>query len=140
MTTLALDKQITANGAIVTGEKLPRTGMSLERAGHIFENLIRNSLLFRSPAPPVIEVTAGPDPQDSGRWLIRVADNGIGIDPNDREAVFKPFMRINGRKYPGAGLGLTVCRNLVEGCGGRIWMEGSPEGGCLCLFTLPTAE
>jgi signal transduction histidine kinase len=140
MTALALDKQIAACGAAVTGEGLPRVGMSLERSARLLENLVSNSLLFRGEAPAVIRVTAEPAPEDSGFWLIRVADNGIGIEPADRAAVFKPFTRIHGRKYPGAGLGLSACRNLVESGGGYIRMEGAPEGGCVCLFTLPAVQ
>jgi signal transduction histidine kinase len=137
MTTISLDKTIAACGASITGENLPRVGMTLERLARLLENIIGNSLLFRSETPPVIRVTASPDPNRPEWWLIGVEDNGIGIEPADREAVFRPFMRVYGRKYPGAGLGLSACRNLVQNCGGRIWMGAAPGGGCLCLFTLP---
>jgi signal transduction histidine kinase len=140
MTVIALDPDIAACGAAVTGEKLPRVGMRLERLARLLGNLIDNSLLFRGEAAPIINVTVQPDPHDSSQWLIRVEDNGIGIGPDDREAVFKPFVRLNGRKFPGAGLGLSACRSLVESCGGRIWMDAAPGGGSACLFTLPTVD
>jgi len=140
MTTISMDKAITACGAAVTGENLPRVGITLERLARLLENTIGNSLLFRGEAPPIIGVSARRDPDDPGWWLIRIEDNGTGIEPADREAVFKPFMRVYGRKYPGAGLGLSICRNLVENCGGRIWMDAAATGGSVCFFTLPAAE
>ncbi len=140
MTVIGLEREISACGAAVTGEKLPRVGMRLERLARLLGNLIDNSLLFRGEAAPVVGVTAGPDPEDSSQWLIRVEDNGIGIGPDDRDAVFKPFVRLHGRKFPGAGLGLSACRSLVESCGGRIWMDAAPGGGCVCLFTLPAVS
>jgi two-component system, chemotaxis family, sensor kinase Cph1 len=133
----------TVSGIAVTGmealedDPKPRVAVSLERLMQLFENVIGNSLRFRSDAPPVITVAAGQ--QQPGQWTIQIMDNGIGIDPADCEAVFKPFMRVQGRQYGGAGLGLSVCRKIVETHGGSIQIAPRPQGGAVCTFTLPAA-
>ncbi len=132
----ALSDRIDACGATVTGENLPVVGVSLEKLMQLLENLIGNSLRFRSEAPPVVTVSAA---REAGGWKIQVEDNGIGLDPADCEAIFKPFMRVQGRRYPGAGMGLAICRRIVEGCGGRIRMDPRPGGGAICTFTLPSS-
>lgn len=147
ITLATLGDQIDAEGATVagialndmeaTGDPKPRVAVSLERVMQLFENVIGNSLRFRSEAPPVIAVSARQ--QHPGQWTIEVADNGIGIDPADCEAVFRPFMRVQGRQYGGAGLGLSVCRKIVENHGGSIQIAPRPEGGAVCTFTLPAA-
>ena len=135
MATMAFDRDLAACGGTLSGENLPRLAIPLEQLNFLLENLIGNSLKFRGPAAPAIRVTAtGPE---SEFWTIRVEDNGIGIAEADRESVFRPFMRAYGRKYPGAGLGLPACRNIVERFGGRIRIERAPEGGCIVAFTLP---
>jgi signal transduction histidine kinase len=121
--------------AKVSGENLPRVNVSLERLIQLLENLIGNSLRFRSETAPVIRVSA--TPEGAGMWAISVEDNGIGIAPEHCESIFKPFVRIAGKKYPGAGLGLTVCRRIVEAHGGTIRMESTPGRGSICTFTLP---
>jgi light-regulated signal transduction histidine kinase (bacteriophytochrome) len=138
MATLALASQIKATGATVTGDGLPKVAVKLDRFSVLMENLIGNSLLFRAEPSPVITVLAEPDTEKD--WRVRVEDNGIGIRPEDCEAVFNPFVRIHGRKYPGAGMGLAVCRNIVQNHGGRIWMEPGRNGGAICSFTLPAAQ
>ncbi len=148
ITLATLGDHIDAEGATVTGIVLsgaqaaeddpkPRVAVSLERLMQLFENVIGNSLRFRSDAPPEIAVSAWQ--QQPGQWTIQVSDNGIGIDPADCEAVFKPFMRVQGRQYGGAGLGLSLCRKIVENHGGSIQIAPRPEGGALCTFTLPAA-
>jgi signal transduction histidine kinase len=132
----SLDGEIQASGATVTSDPLPRVGVPLERLIQLLGNLIGNSLRFRqNAAAPVIHVSAqllSPD-----QWTIRVRDNGIGVAPEDREAIFKPFVRVHGRKYPGVGLGLTICREIVENHGGTIRIEPAKDAGSLCTFTLP---
>jgi len=103
----------------------------------LLRNLIGNSLRFRSKAAPAIRISAALE--TTGMWAIQVEDNGIGIAPEDCEAVFKPFMRVEGKKYGGAGLGLSVCRRIVEAHGGTIRMESAPGRGSTCTFTLPEA-
>ena len=132
-----MDERIRSNEAIVTAGGLPRVALSLERAMQLFEQLIANSLRFRSEAAPVIQITAAEE--DGGMWAIRVQDNGIGIFPEHHEAVFRPFVRVEGKKYQGAGMGLAICRKIVEAHGGEIRMSSAPDGGVICTFTLPEA-
>lgn len=131
----ALHDQIQASGATVTAQDLPKVDVKLERLMQLLENLIGNSLRFRSEAPPNIRISAAPGPE--GMWTVSVEDNGIGIAPEDCEAVFTPFMRVEGKKYGGAGLGLSVCKKIVEAHGGTIRMESTPGQGSTCTFTLP---
>jgi signal transduction histidine kinase len=100
----------------------------------LFENLLSNALTFQPDGQtPRVSISAfGKD----GRWLFRVADNGIGIDPQHAERIFQPLQRLN-PKYPGRGIGLATCRKIVERTAGRIWMEPAPDGGSLFWFTLP---
>lgn len=132
-----LDDRIRACDATVTAVNLPTVNVGLETLMLLLRNLIGNSLRFRSEAAPVIRVSA--TPEDSGMWAIQVEDNGIGIAPEDCEAIFRPFMRVEGKKYGGAGLGLSVCRTIVEAHGGAIRMESAPGQGSICTFTLPEA-
>jgi light-regulated signal transduction histidine kinase (bacteriophytochrome) len=132
-----LGEQIRASGATVTAAGLPEVNVGLEALMQLLRNLIGNALRFRSDAAPVVRLTAAMEEPDM--WTIRVEDNGIGIATEDRDAVFEPFMRVAGRKYGGVGLGLTVCKTIVEAHGGTIRMEAAPGGGALCVFTLPEA-
>jgi signal transduction histidine kinase len=132
-----LDERIRACDATVTAVNLPDVNVSLERLMQLLLNLIGNSLRFRSGAAPVIRVSAAPE---AGMWAIQVEDNGIGIAPEDCEAIFRPFMRVEGKKYGGAGLGLSVCKKIVEAHGGTIRMESALGRGSVCTFTLPAAS
>jgi light-regulated signal transduction histidine kinase (bacteriophytochrome) len=132
-----LDDEIRASGATITADKLPNVLLRLERSAQIFENIIGNSLRFRSDAPPVVDVHARQG--EAGFWLITIEDNGIGLEPADCEIIFRPLMRIHGRKYLGPGFGLAICRAIIERHHGKIWMEPRPSGGAICSFTLPAA-
>jgi signal transduction histidine kinase len=137
-----LKDQISASNATVIGldfppGRIPKVNVSLERLMQLFENLVGNSLRFRSEVPPVIRVSAAPDA--AGMWAVHVEDNGIGVAPEDCEAIFKPFMKVEGKRYPGAGLGLSICRKIVEAHGGTIRMKPAPIRGSICTFTLPEA-
>ena len=132
-----LDDRIRASNATVTAVNLPEVNAGLQTLMLLLRNLIGNSLRFRSEAAPAIRVSATPDA--AGMWAIQVEDNGIGIAPEDCEAIFEPFMRVEGKKYAGAGLGLSICRKIVEAHGGTIRMQSSPDRGSTCTFTLPEA-
>jgi signal transduction histidine kinase/CheY-like chemotaxis protein len=124
-------------GATVTHDPLPMIAIAGSALLQIFQNLISNSLKYRrADIPPRIHVSA--------RILddlveFAVQDNGIGIRMEHRERVFQLFQRLNGDRYPGIGLGLSLCARLVQGSGGRIWVDTAPEGGSIFYFTLPAA-
>lgn len=132
----ALNSQIQASNATVTAEDLPRVGVPLERLTQLFDNLIANSLKFRSEAPPAVRISAR---AENDGWTVQVEDNGIGIESADCERVFAPFARVHGRQYPGPGLGLTVCRKIIETHGGKIRIGPGSNGGAICTFWLPAA-
>ena len=101
----------------------------------ILQNLISNSIKYRSEEPPKIHVSAE---RDGAGWLFAVRDNGIGIDAEDSERVFGMFKRLHGSEIPGTGMGLALCKKVVERQGGRIWVESEPGRGATFKFTIPT--
>lgn len=111
----------------------------------ILQNLIGNAIKFRGDATPRVRVWAERCADPTGGWTIKVADNGIGIEPRHRDRVFRMFQRLHPReKYPGTGVGLAICQRIVEHHNGRIWIEdappadpGSGPAGCIFCFTLP---
>jgi signal transduction histidine kinase len=103
------------------------------------DNLIGNAVKYgRTDGTAVVSVTSAADPE-TGWTLIRVADNGIGVPPTDRELIFTEFHRsLNGAsRAPGTGLGLAICRRIVESHGGSITVESPPEGGAVFVVALP---
>jgi light-regulated signal transduction histidine kinase (bacteriophytochrome) len=103
--------------------------------GQLLQNLIANALKFRSAERPA-RVVISAEPGTTG-WLVRVADNGIGVDARHHERIFTMFQRLHTRDdYPGTGIGLAVCSRIVERHGGRIWVEPTPGGGATFCFTL----
>jgi light-regulated signal transduction histidine kinase (bacteriophytochrome) len=104
----------------------------------VMQNLIGNSIKFRKPdVRPEITITATRTP---GEWIFEIADNGIGFDPQDCERIFQVFERLHGMgDYPGNGIGLAICRRLVEHHGGRLWAESQPGSGSKFFFSLPLA-
>lgn len=134
---LNLDEQLRSNEATVTAAGLPRVAVGLERSMQLLEYLIANSLRFRREAAPVIQLSAREE--EGGMWAVSVEDNGMGIAPENCEAIFQPFMKVEGKKYPGAGLGLSICKRIVEAHGGTIAMKSTLGQGSVCTFTLPEA-
>lgn len=132
--TLAL--QIEDAGARLHVGPLPVVHRIDETQMHqLLQNLVSNALKYRSERHPSISIYA----EDEGEyWRFAVKDNGIGIEPQHREKVFAVFQRLhNKNQYPGTGVGLSICKKIVDKCGGRIWIESNTDGGCTFFFTLP---
>jgi signal transduction histidine kinase len=127
-------QELRENGAVVTNDPLPRIRCEPDRIGQLLENLVRNALVHRDSAASRVQIGAE---EQGDRWLFRVRDNGPGIESGYLERVFEPFERLRGSQAPGPGLGLTICRAIVEKHGGRIWAESEPGKGATFLFTLP---
>ena len=130
-----LGPQIEAAGARVEIGPLPTVlGVEGELA-RVFQNLLANALKFRGEEAPVVAVSAARSPRE---WTLTVADNGPGVSERNRERIFELFARgqVDG-EAPGTGLGLAVCRKVVELHGGRIWVEPAPGGGSAFRLTLP---
>jgi len=118
-------------------EALPTLNAPPDELRVLVENLVANAIKFRSDQPPEIRIGASKD-EAAGKWCINVSDNGIGIDAQHSRKIFDLFQRLHPReKYPGSGVGLAICRKIVEGLGGSIWVEARPEGGSNFRFTLP---
>jgi PAS domain S-box-containing protein len=124
-------------GATVTHEELPTVKADSTQVMQLFQNLIGNAIKFRSPDRPCqVHISAK---QSEGQWVFAVRDNGIGIPPEQSERVFVIFQRLHGReKYPGTGIGLAICKKIVERHGGRIWVGSSPGEGSTFCFTIRT--
>jgi light-regulated signal transduction histidine kinase (bacteriophytochrome) len=130
-----LEKPISGSGAVIESATLPFVSADAAHMVTIFESLIDNSIKFRTHGlPPRVQVSSA----RSGEALcIAVADNGIGVDPAYREAVFLPFKRLSGREYPGAGLGLAMAKLITEMHGGSIRIDSAQEfGGTSVKFTV----
>lgn len=124
-----------AAGAEVTQERLPRVEADAAQLSQVFEQLAGNALKFGGEnGAPRIHVWAVEEPE---AWRICVRDNGCGIDPQYAERIFRAFQRLHGRGYPGSGVGLAICRTIVERHGGRIWVESQPGAGATFCFTIP---
>lgn len=122
------------SGAVITHDPLPIVAVDGIQLGQVFQNLIGNAIKFRNEKPQ-IHISAD---RDDGQWVFSVRDNGIGIDPKYAERIFIIFQRLHNREnYPGTGIGLAVCKKIVERHGGRIWMESNPGEGTTFCFTVP---
>ena len=116
---------------------LPVVWADRSQMTQVLQNLIGNAIKFRGQEPPAISVRAE---KTETHWQFTVSDNGIGIAPESAENVFVVFQRLHTRtEYPGNGIGLAICKKIVERCGGKIWVESQPGSGSVFKFTLPCA-
>jgi light-regulated signal transduction histidine kinase (bacteriophytochrome) len=126
---------IEASGATVTVGPLPTLTVEPALIRSVFQNLIANAIKFRAEAAPQVRIEAV---REETEWRVCCTDNGIGIDAEYGERIFLIFQRLHTREaYPGTGIGLAMCRKIVEHHGGRIWLDSSDGPGTRICFTLP---
>lgn len=130
-----LGKSIEETGAEISRDPLPVVMGDDAQLVQLFQNLISNAIKFRGDQTPKVQIRA----ESVGReWVFSIRDNGIGIDPQYSEQVFVIFQRLHTRvDYPGTGIGLAICKKIVERHGGRIWMASEPGQGTTFFFALP---
>jgi signal transduction histidine kinase len=132
-----LTTEIRKSGAVIQTTELPMVKAEFSLLTSLFQNLLSNAIKFRGDKPPVIALTAV---RHDGDWFFSVADNGIGIEPEFAERIFVIFQRLHDRTaYAGTGIGLAMCRKIVEHYGGRIWLDTDYHPGAKFDFTLPFA-
>jgi PAS domain S-box-containing protein len=132
---VSLQSAITENNARVTHGPLPTVIANPTEIEQLFQNLVGNAIKFHGDDPPEVKVHAR---QEDGTWQLSVRDNGIGIEPQYADKIFEVFQRLHRRKdYAGTGVGLAICRRIVERNGGRIWFDSEPGKGSTFYFTLP---
>jgi PAS domain S-box-containing protein len=133
-----LQIQIKESGAQISYDGLPPIVGNEAQVVQLFQNLLSNSIKFRKDAAPAIEIKAV---QNDKMWTFSVHDNGIGIEPQYMERIFVIFQRLHTKdRYPGTGIGLAICKKVVEHHGGRIWAESIPGAGTTFWFTIPSSS
>jgi signal transduction histidine kinase len=130
-----LGASLEETGGSVTWDPLPEVQADPVLIRQLFQNLVSNALRFRSQAAPRVHVCAE---REGDEWIFSVRDNGIGIAAEHAGRIFQMFQRLHPRsEYPGSGIGLAICKKIVERYGGRIWVEPAPQGGSVFRFALP---
>jgi signal transduction histidine kinase len=130
-----LTAEIRETGAVIEAAELPVVRAEFSLITSLFQNLLSNAIKFRGDKPPRIVISVA---RQDRFWLFTVADNGIGIEPEYADRIFVIFQRLHDRaSYSGTGIGLAMCRKIVEYYGGRIWLETTVSAGATFCFTLP---
>jgi len=131
---LNLSARIQESGAVITHSVLPEVEGNFARLVQLFQNLIENAIKYRGEGTPRIQITADRKEADC---TFCISDNGIGIEPQYAEEIFGVFRRLHGSEYEGTGIGLALCKKIVERLGGRIWVESKPGDGAEFYFVIP---
>ncbi|MDH3717167.1 MAG: PAS domain S-box protein [Planctomycetota bacterium] len=132
-----LGAAISSSSAVIRRQSLPHVVADHTQLVQLFQNLVGNAIKFRGERVPEVEISALPA---DDFWRISVRDNGIGIDPAYHKRIFEIFDRLHTRDtYPGLGIGLALCKRIVDRHGGELWVESQPGEGCTFHFTLPAA-
>ena len=135
-TAASMEIQLAEAGAQLTCDALPAV-LAGDQLSRVFQNLIDNALKYRADRAPVIRVTAC---RSDNEWILSVNDNGIGFDMQYADRIFGVFQRLHGStRYPGTGIGLSICKRIVERYGGRMWVESTPGVGSTFYFSLRAA-
>jgi signal transduction histidine kinase len=127
-----LNDLVRETGAEIRTRELPSLKGDEIQLLQVFQNLISNAMKYRSNLAPKIEIAAD---QSESHWIVRVRDNGMGIDPSQKELIFKPFVRATSQS-DGSGIGLAICRRIVARHGGKIWVDSVPGHGTTFCFSL----
>jgi PAS domain S-box-containing protein len=135
LTIRKMKEAIETTGAVIRYDTLPTVIGDGAQLGQVFQNIIDNSLKFRGDAPPYIHVSAERKEQD---WLFSVNDNGVGMEAQSLEQIFMIFRRLPAaQQYPGTGMGLAMCKKIIQRHAGQIWAESKPGQGATVYFTIP---
>jgi PAS domain S-box-containing protein len=130
-----LKSAVEESNAAITHDDLPNIIADASQLGSLFQNLFSNAIKFHGGEAPRIHVSAEKREND---WIFSVKDNGIGIKHSETQRIFAVFQRLHGRgEYPGTGIGLAICKRIVERHGGQIWVESEPGKGSVFYFTIP---
>jgi signal transduction histidine kinase len=131
---LNLEATIRETGSEITSDPLPTVRGDEIQLTQVLQNLISNAIKYRREEPPRIHISAE---QAADEWIFSISDNGMGIDPQYSERIFGIFKRLHGRELPGTGMGLAICKRIIERHRGRIWVESQPGKGSRFRFALP---
>jgi len=131
-----LQEMIEESSATIDSSPLPEIEGDLHQIAQVFQNLLSNAIKFRGGDPPRVHVSAERGPRE---WIFAVRDNGRGLPPAETESIFTIFKRLH-PEIPGSGIGLALCKKIVEHHGGRIWAKPLPSGGSAFFFTLPISS